>query len=136
MGLPTLFPSVAEQYSYDQVFRPWPQIQIYMAIYPFIYACAFTVPFLMLQRCTQVAMTPKTGAAFGGVVFLIGQLPVYLLMLASLRVSPEIVCSWIFQSCAQLVASGMVVGMEPFHLKQPITRPDTTPRPCRSESQR
>jgi hypothetical protein len=52
------------------------------------------------------------GAGFGGLLFVVGSLPVFALVYASFRVSPELVAvSWAGRNLAQYVVAGICVGL-------------------------
>ncbi|NQU21756.1 MAG: hypothetical protein HQ567_10770 [Candidatus Nealsonbacteria bacterium] len=109
--VPILAPGIPPQYDNHGLFRVlsgWPLI--YMVIHPFAYGFAFAAAFLALRRWSSFPSGIHGGCIFGASVFIVGSLPVYLLVFASFQVSAEIIVSWTMQSLAQYVLAGLAVG--------------------------
>jgi hypothetical protein len=52
------------------------------------------------------------GAGYGGLIFVVGSLPVFALVYASFRVSPELLAvSWAARNLAQYVIAGVLVAL-------------------------
>jgi ligand-binding SRPBCC domain-containing protein len=110
MLVPILAPGIEPQYHNVEVFRAWPRILTYMALYPFTYGFVFAAAFVALRHWSSFPSGIRGGCIFGASVFVVGSLPVYLLEFISFQVSAEIIVSWAMQSLAQNVLAGSAAG--------------------------
>jgi hypothetical protein len=114
---PVLVPSIPKAYKdHPELFRPWPWpgwTQSYMIFHPFGYGFVFVVAFMLVRdagRQDRRFRGTAGGAAFGALVFLVGSLPVFLMVYASMRVPEVILASWVVQNLAQYTAAGALLG--------------------------
>jgi hypothetical protein len=109
-------PAIPAEYENPAVFRTWPGwTEGYMLAHPIWFGFVFATGFMVVIR-GQVG--PRwlsagcSGAAYGGLLFLIGSLPVFALVYASFRVSPKLIAvSWAGRNLAQYVVAGGLVGL-------------------------
>jgi hypothetical protein len=109
-------PSIPAEYKNPAVFRTWPGwTEGYMLAHPIWFGFVFAAGFLVV---TRGRVHPRwlsagcSGATYGGLLFLIGSLPVFALEYASFRVSPELIAiSWAGRNLAQYVVAGGLVGL-------------------------
>jgi hypothetical protein len=107
--VPALAPSIQAEYENTPVFREWAgPTRTYMVLHPFGYGLVFASAYELTRR--DATGTLSGGAVFGGLVFLVGALPIYLLMFASLRVPAAVVACWAIQGSAQYAAAGAALG--------------------------
>lgn len=104
-------PGIPPQFLNAALFRPWPGwTYTYMVIHPFGNGFIFVAVLLNLGRWSAFPSGGRGGLVYGGGVFVVGSLPVYLQAFASFQVSPEVILSWVVQSLAQYVLAGMALG--------------------------
>ena len=109
--VPFIAPGIEPQYEHSELFRRWPGwTSTYMAIHPFIYAPVFAAIFLKLRHETSFPSGIRGGLIYGTSIFLVGSLPVFLLVFASFQVSVEIIVAWITQNLCQYLAAGFAIG--------------------------
>jgi hypothetical protein len=109
-------PSIPGEYKAGPGFRPWPGwTKGYMFAHPIWFGFVFAVGFAVVTRLRPASgwlTAGCRGAVYGGLLFLLGSLPVFALVYASFLVSPELVAvSWAGRNLAQYVVAGVCVGM-------------------------
>jgi hypothetical protein len=114
-------PSIPAEYQTGPAFRTWPGwTERYMLAHPIWFGFVFALGFAMFAgNCSSGSRAAGSyssaairGAAYGLLVFVIGSLPVFALVYASFRVSPELVAvSWAARNLAQYVIAGTLVGL-------------------------
>jgi hypothetical protein len=109
-------PSISAEYLTGPGFRTWPGwSEGYMLVHPLWFGFVFTAVFVLVTRGRPTRNYPQAalrGAAYGGLVFIVGSLPVFFLVYASFRVSPQLVAvSWAARNLAQYVIAGALVGL-------------------------
>ena len=110
--IPLIAPAIPPQFANKCLFRPWAGwTRIYMAIHPFGFGLVFATVYVVLLGRGCTAPVWRDGFLYGFGVFLVGSLPVYLLVFASFAVSPGIIVSWVAQSLCQYTAAGAAVGL-------------------------
>lgn len=112
----TLIPSIPAEYQTNPAFRPWPGwTKSYMAAHPLGFGFLFTAVFVVLgwsQPEQSWVVEARRGGMFGALIFLVGSLPIFLLIFASFRVSPTLVAvSWALRNAMQYTAAGMGLGV-------------------------
>jgi len=106
---------ITAEYKNPAIFRIWPGwTEAYMLAHPIWFGFVFATGFMVVTR-GQVrprwSSAVCSGAAYGGLLFLIGSLPVFALMYASLQVSLKLIAiSWAGRNLAQYVVAGGLVG--------------------------
>jgi hypothetical protein len=115
-SLPTVVPTVVEEYRDTAEFRPWGGwTHYYMFWHPIVFGVPFTVVFHWLHgaHCfTGRWAGPLGGALFGFVVFAIGSLPIILLIFASFQVSaPLVLWTWGIPNLIQYTVAGTLLGL-------------------------
>lgn len=109
--IPVIRPDIPPQYLNLNLFRDWPGwTQLYMVIHPFAYGLIFAAVFVGLRRMTKFPSGIRGGLLYGAAVFVVGSLPVFVLVFASLQVSREVIVAWMIQNLAQYLFAGMAVG--------------------------
>jgi hypothetical protein len=109
--VPVVAPGLASQYLNTALFRPWDGwTSTYILLHPFGYGFVFAGGFVGLRRDSSFSPGVSGGLIYGPGVFVVGSLPVYLLVFASFAVSPEVIFCWVLQSLAQHLAAGLAVG--------------------------
>jgi len=113
--LTPLAPLIPTSYTdHPEIFRPWPGwTRAYMAFHPFAYGLVFGWFFRIVHDATRSYghfHGAAGGAAFGFLVFLVGSLPIFLLIFASIQLPAVILASWIVQNLVQYVAAGALLG--------------------------
>jgi hypothetical protein len=109
--IPITQPGIPPQYQNADLFRTWSGWTArYMVFHPFAYGFVFAAIFVGLRRTAHFPSGMRGGLLYGTGVFVVGSLPVFLLIFASLQVSGEILVTWVIQSLAQYLSAGMVVG--------------------------
>lgn len=108
-------PSIRAEYS-GAGFRPWPGwTERYMMAHPIWFGLVFAAGYALVSRHRPTLVWVSAGcrgAAYGGLLFLLGSLPVIALVYASFRVSPELmVVSWAGRNLVQYVVAGACVGL-------------------------
>lgn len=112
VAVPAIAPSIPTRFRNPELFRPWEGwTSTYMVLHPFGYGAVFAMIYLALLGRGGVAPGWRDGIRYGVGVFIIGSLPVYLLVFASFRVSTDVIASWIVQSAYQYSAAGLAVGL-------------------------
>lgn len=120
----SLAPDIDRQYRNPALFRDWSGwTSTYMTIHPFLYGPVFAVVFLRLRMATSIPSGIKGGLIYGGGVFCVGSLPVFLLTFASFQVSVEIMLSWIVQNLCQYLAAGVAIGAVPYGSNAAVASP-------------
>lgn len=107
------WPPIQAEYANKTIFRDWPGwSQSYMLAHPLWYGFLFALGYALLGRAPGGWRAGAArGAAFGALVFLVGSAPIFALMYASLRLSPELLLvSWAARNCMQYVVAGCAVG--------------------------
>jgi hypothetical protein len=109
-------PAIGAEYENKAIFRDWPGwSQAYMWAHPVWFGFVFAFGFALVNRdrCQSGwGWAAGYGLAYGVVVFLVGSLPVFALIYASFRVSPELVAvSWAARNLTQYAAAGLVLGL-------------------------
>jgi hypothetical protein len=118
--IPVLAPSIARLYG-EPPFRPWPSwTMYYMMVHPFWFGFAFACLFAFFEPRPR---TPAIGARFGALLFLVGALPVYFLIYASIAISGRVILCWLLQGFSQYVLAGAALG-----LRRVSTSPSTPGR--------
>ena len=106
--VPVFAPSIAPLYQ-SPVFRPWNGwTRNYMIAHPFGFGFAFAWLFTFLEPRTR---TTVAGACFGVVLFLVGALPVFLVIDASIAIPRQVIECWLLQSFSQYVLAGAALGL-------------------------
>jgi hypothetical protein len=119
-------PSIPAEYKNGPGFRTWPGwTEGYMLAHPVWFGFVFAAGFALVARGRALGShvsSGSRGAAYGGLVFLVGSLPVFFLVCASFRVSPELVAiSWAARNLAQYVIARVLVGL----VARATARPDS-----------
>jgi len=115
-AVPVVAPTVPPQFGNAGLFRPWAGwTSTYMALHPFGFGVVFAATYLILRSRNGVSRGWRGGLEYGAVVFLVGSLPVYLLVFASFEVSHEVVACWVVQSVCQHTAAGVAIGLAARH---------------------
>lgn len=109
-------PGIAAEYAQSPGFRPWPGwTERYMLLHPIWFGFVFAAGFVVWSRGQNAATWQAAccrGASYGGLLFLVGSMPVFALIYASFQVSPQLIAvSWAGRNFAQYVVAGMCVGM-------------------------
>ena len=109
-------PSIPAEYKTGPGFRSWPGwTEGYMLAHPIWFGFVFAIGFALVahgRASGSYLSAGLRGAAYGGLVFVVGSLPVFALVYASFRVSPELVAvSWAGRNLAQYVVAGVCVGL-------------------------
>jgi hypothetical protein len=108
--IPIVKPSIPAQYQNVALFRTWTGwTATYMVVHPFLFGFVIAVIFVGLRRSTHFPTGMRGGLIYGALVFLVGSLPVFLLIFASLQLSVEIIVSWMVQNLVQHLIAGMVI---------------------------
>lgn len=108
--IPVIRPDIPPQYLNLDLFRAWRGwTYLYMVIHPFAYGLIFAAVFVGL-RMTGFPSGIRGGLLYGATIFLVGSLPLFVLIFASLQVSGEIMVSWTIQNLAQYLLAGIAVG--------------------------
>ncbi|HVJ85366.1 MAG TPA: hypothetical protein VM452_06955 [Caulifigura sp.] len=111
-GVPLVATSIPPQFANSNLFRPWEGwTSTYMVVHPFWFGAAFATVYLFLRSRQLVDRGWRHGLAYGAGVFVVGSLPVFLLVLASFQVSPEIIAAWVLQNACQYLLAGVVLGV-------------------------
>jgi hypothetical protein len=104
--------AVTKEYENRALFRPlvgW--VFWYMVLHPFWFGLVFATVYLLLLEGGCIAPGWRGGLLYGSVVFLVGSLPVFLLVNASFNVAHLVVAYWILQNACQYVAAGLALGL-------------------------
>jgi hypothetical protein len=114
-ALPSYLPAVVEEYRNEAEFRPWGGwTHYYMFWHPIVFGVPFAVVFHWLHcaQCFTDRLTGwRGGAIYGFLVFVIGSLPVILLIFASFQVSvPLVLWTWAIPNLIQYTAAGTLLG--------------------------
>ena len=110
--IPVLIPAIPPQFENQALFRPWQGwTSSYMLIHPLWFGGVFGAGYLALKSRKAFPPGCRGGLVYGFGVFIIGSFPVFSLVFASFQVSPEVILTWISQSCCQYVAAGMTIGI-------------------------
>ncbi len=121
-------PSIPAEYASGPGFREWPGwSEGYFLAHPIWFGFVFAAGFFLVSRGRAPGSYLSAGlggAAYGGLVFVVGSLPVFALIYASFRVSAELVAvSWAARNLAQYVIAGGLVGLVaravPYQAPQP-----------------
>jgi hypothetical protein len=108
-------PSIPAEYKNGPGFRTWPGwTEGYMLAHPIWFGFVFAAGYALVVRgrASDYVRAVFRGAAYGGLVFVVGSLPVFALVYASFRVSPVLVAvSWAARNLAQYVIAGALVAL-------------------------
>jgi hypothetical protein len=108
-------PSIPAEYKNGPGFRTWPGwTEGYMLAHPIWFGFVFAAGYALVVRgrASDYVRAVFCGAAYGGLVFVVGSLPVFALVYASFRVSPELFAvSWAARNLAQYVIAGALVAL-------------------------
>ncbi len=111
-------PGIQSAFSNKCLFRVWPGwTAIYMAIHPFWYGAVFATVYLVLLDREGIGPGWRFGLLYGLGVFVVGSLPVYLLVFASFAVWHGVIVASVAQSACQYLAAGITVGLVARQLK-------------------
>jgi hypothetical protein len=133
-------PSIPAEYESGPGFRTWPGWTAgYMLAHPIWFGFVFAVGFALVARGRAAGSYWSAGirgAAYGGLVFAVGSLPVFALVYASFRVSPQLVAvSWAARNLGQYVLAGVLVGLVARAAPiQPLQRTGPTKDGCPSST--
>ena len=110
------FPAIQWEYANKAIFRDWPGwTESYFRIHPLWFGFAFALGFRLIGRDQFSAgwgHAASFGALYGGLVFIVGSLPVFALLYASFRVSAELILvSWVARNLTQYVITGVCLGL-------------------------
>jgi len=109
--VPVVAPTIPRQFANAALFRPWDGwTSTYMALHPWGFGVLFAAAYLMLQHRGGGAPMWRGGLAFGLGLFAVGSLPIFLLVLASMQVTPELIACWSIQNACQYAAAGAALG--------------------------
>lgn len=113
--LEVAIPSIPAEYK-GPGFRTWPGwTEGYMFAHPVCFGFLFAAGFAAANRLLPAGgwrAAVGRGAGYGVFLFVLGSLPVFALMYASFRVSPELMAvSWAGRNVAQYVLAGACVGL-------------------------
>ncbi|WP_197203499.1 SRPBCC family protein [Crateriforma conspicua] len=109
--IPVFAPHVPEAFENTHLFRPWSGwTSAYMAIHPLIFAVVFSAFFLGLRDRTAFPAGVRGGALYGIGVFVVGSLPVFLLVYAAMAMTTEIAVLWTVQNAMQYLIAGAAMG--------------------------
>lgn len=110
--VPVIAPDIASQFAANpSLYRPWDGwTSTYMLFHPFLYGSAFAAGFLGLKQWTGFPLGAGGGLTYGAGVFLVGSLPVFVLMFASMQISSGVILSWLTQNLTQYSLAGVVLG--------------------------
>lgn len=81
-----------------------------MMLHPLGFGVLFAAAYLVLQNRGGLAPAWRSGLAFGLGLFAVGSLPIFLLVLASMQVTPEVIACWSIQNACQYAAAGAALG--------------------------
>ena len=109
-------PGIPAEYANGPGFRTWPGwTEGYMRAHPIWFGFVFAVGFALVARgraSGSYLSAGLRGAGYGGLVFVVGSLPVFVLVYASFRVSLELVAvSWAARNLVQYLIAGVLVGL-------------------------
>ncbi len=109
-------PAIGTEYENKAIFRDWPGwSQAYMWAHPVWFGFVFAAGFSLVRVGRTLSgwgMAAGCGLAYGVMVFLVGSLPVFALIYASFRVSPELVAvSWAARNLTQYAVAGLALGL-------------------------
>lgn len=113
--IPVVASTIPPQFKqFPALYRDWPS---WSATYMVVHPLAYGVPFAMGYWHLTSGGGWRSGLKYGLLVFFLGALPVWLLMYASVRVSPEMMASFVVRSVCQYAAAGIVLGI----IRRPAT---------------
>lgn len=109
-------PAIQAEYANKAIFRDWPGwTEAYFWIHPIWFGLAFALGFVLISRGrlhAGLAPAAGLGALYGGLVFVVGSMPVFALLYASFRVSAELVSvSWAARNLTQYVIAGLFLSL-------------------------
>jgi hypothetical protein len=108
-------PSIRAEYENGPGFRAWPGwTEGYMLAHPIWFGFVFAAGFDVVGRgrpSGSCLSSGLRGAVYGGLVFVVGSLPVFALVYASFDVSLELIAvSWAARNLAQYLIAGVCMG--------------------------
>jgi hypothetical protein len=110
-AIPIVAPSIPPLYGNTALFRPWAEwTSTYMALHPLGFGVLFVAVYRVLPTRCGISSGWRGGLMYGLGVFVVGSLPVFLLMFAALQVPLEVAMSWMAQNACQYLAAGAGVG--------------------------
>lgn len=109
-AIPVVAPRIPLQFENNpELYRAWPGwTETYMWIHPLVYGIPFALVYVAVRSVVGAGW--RSGLKYGLAVFAVGALPVWLLMSASVRVSPEVMASFLLRSVCQYAAAGAAAG--------------------------
>jgi hypothetical protein len=111
-AVPAIIPAIRAQYENSALFRPWAGwTSTYMILHPLGYGVAFALAYYGLRSWCAFPSGWRGGCAFGAGVFLVGSLPIFLIVYASFAVPFAVIASWVLQNVCQYLLSGAAVGV-------------------------
>jgi hypothetical protein len=111
-AVPLVAPAIPPQYENAALFRTWTGgTRTYMLLHPFGYGFVFALVYCGLRSWCTFPAGGRGGCIFGAGVFLVGSLPVFVIIYASFMASVEVVASWVLQSACQYVLAGASIGI-------------------------
>jgi hypothetical protein len=111
-AVPLVAPAIPPQYENAALFRTWTGgTRTYMLLHPFGYGFVFALVYCGLRSWCTFPAGGRGGCIFGAGVFLVGSLPVFVIIYASFMASVEVVASWVLQSACKYVLAGASIGI-------------------------
>jgi hypothetical protein len=114
--LEAALPSIPAEYANKVTFREWPGwSERYMLAHPLWFGFVFALGFTLVSRDRVPggwARAGGRGALYGGLVFLVGSMPILALLYASFKVSLALVgVSWAARNLTQYLVAGCCLGV-------------------------
>lgn len=110
-GVPAVAPGIPPQFANSALFRPWSGwASTYMLVHPLWFGVVFAMGYLALQSKGALPPGWSGGLAYGVGLFVIGSMPIFLLIFAAMQVSPPVITVWAVQNLAQYAAAGLAVA--------------------------
>ena len=82
----------------------------YLYCHPLLFGFVFAAGFTLVARHFAGIVDTQFGIQFGLVLFLIGSLPIFVLLGAALAVPAKVLPFWVLRNLSQYVAAGAVLG--------------------------
>lgn len=101
---------VGDYVSDNPAFRKRWWVVPYLYCHPILYGFAFTAAFIFVARYFTETVSTGFGLAFGLALFLVGSLPIFVLLSAAVDIPFAVVPLWILRNLSQYVAAGAVLG--------------------------
>lgn len=110
--IPVIAPDISSHFQANPaLYRPWDGwTSTYMLFHPFLYGIVFAAVFIGLKQWKGFRRGAGGGLVYGAGVFVVGSLPVFVLMFASTQISPRVILSWLVQNLSQYSLAGLVLG--------------------------